>query len=170
MPLFCQLQATVDLASTHVNGGSPSHPLYFLDQDVMNIVLCTRYDGHVTRVERRLAPFPPFTGIELTDGDRTLCVYPDGVAPFLLHHTYRKPWLAPLKENIYSRLFTTLITDQQACLPLDPRELPLRLTNRPLARVDRWRAGKQHAAHLRLRGKLHIRLRLARLRARIAGY
>lgn len=169
LPLFCESQRTIDLASTHVGGGSQSHPHYFLDQDALNTLLCTRFDGQVTRLEGRLAPFPPFDGVELTDGDRTLCAYPDGVAPFALHHIYRKPWLVPLEANIYSRLFTMLVTDPQACLRIDPQELPLRLTNRRLARVDRWRASKQHAAHRRLRGKLKIRPRIARLRARIAG-
>lgn len=168
LPPFVELPRTVELASTYVGGGSPSHPFYFLDQDHLNALLCTRFDGRVTRLEARLAPFPPFDGVQLTYGDRTLCTYPDGVAPFVLHHIYRKPWLAPLRASVYSRLFTMLLTDQQACLPLDPEELPLRMTNRRLAGVDRWRASVQHAAHPHVRGKLHIRPRIARLRARIA--
>lgn len=169
LPLFSQLQQTVDVASTFVGDGSPSHPLYFADQDVLNALLCTRFDGRVARLERRLAPFPPFEGVEVANGGHELCAYADGVVPFALHHTYRKPWLAPLQTNIYSQLFTMLLADPQACLPIDPRELPLRLTNRPLARADRWRAARQHAAHRRLRGKLRIRPRIARLRTRIVG-
>ena len=169
LPLFSELQWTVDLETTFVLGGSESHPHYFADQDLLNALLCTRFDGRVARLERRLAPFPPFDSVELAYGDRTLCTYADGVAPFALHHTGRKPWLAPVPANAYSRLFTMLVTDRQACLPIDPRELPLRLTNRPLARVDRWRVSKQHAARKRLRGKLGVRPRIARLRGRIAG-
>lgn len=168
LPVLCELQLAVDIASTHVGGGSPSHPLYFLDQDLLNAMYCTRFDGRVTRLERKLAPFQPFDGVELSGNDSALCSYADGVAPFLLHHTHRKPWLASLPPNVYSELFTMLVTDPQACLPLDPRELPLRLSNRPLAGVDRWRASKQHATSRRLRGKVGILPRIARLRARTA--
>ena len=153
LPLFYELQRTVDLATTLLQGGSQSHPLYFPDQDLLNALLCTRFDGRVTRLEGRLAPFPPFDGVELANGEPTLCTYPDGVAPFALHHVHRKPWLAPVEANIYSRLFTMLVTDRQACLPVDPRELPLRLTNRPLAHVDRWRVAKQRAAHRQMTGQ-----------------
>jgi hypothetical protein len=172
LPLFVELQGAVDMSATyhyHGRGGSPSHPTYFPDQDVLNALLCTRFDGRVTRLEGRLAPFPPFDGVRLIDGDKTLCVYPDGVAPFALHHISRKPWLAPLQANAYSRLFTVLVTDPRTCVQLDRRELPLRLTNRPFASVDRWRASMQFAARQRLRGKLHIRPKIARLRARSAA-
>ncbi len=168
LPLFDRMQLAVDMQLSVAGGGSPSYPFYFPDQDILNAVLCACFDGQVTRLERRLAPFPPFPEIEIVDGDRTLCAYPDGVAPFVLHHTYRKPWLASLRANSYSRLFTFLVADPQACLPLGPRDLPPRLSNRPLARLDRWRAAKQHAAHNRLRGRLGIRPRVAKLRARIA--
>ena len=169
LPLYAAMQRTLDLGSTLVHGGSLSDPHYFPDQDLLNALLCTRFGGQVTRLERRLAPFPPFDGVERATGGPALCTYADGVAPFALHHTHRKPWLAPVPANLYSELFALLVTDPQACLPLDPRELPLRLTNRPLARVDRWRASKQHAASKRLRGRLGIMPRIARLRARIAG-
>jgi hypothetical protein len=169
LPLFSDLQRTVDLSDTYLRGGSPDHPLYFVDQDIFNALACTRYDGRVARVEGRLAPFPPFAGVELQVGEQTLCRYPDGVIPFALHHTHRKPWLAALKPNVYSRLFTFVVTDRAACLPLSPRELPLRLTNAPLARFDRVRASVQHVAHRHLRGKLGIRPKLAQLRARLAG-
>ena len=169
LPLLVEQQSVVDLARTHIGDGSPSDPLFYLDQDLLNAILCTRFDGSTARLEARLAPFPPFAGVELTGSGRTLCTYADGVAPFALHHIYRKPWLAPLEPNAYSKLFTALVTDRHACLPIDSRELPLRLSNRPLARVDRWRASVQHTAHRHLRGKLHIRPRIARLRARIAA-
>ncbi len=166
LPLFLQMQERVDLTSTFKAGGSPSYPLYFADQDLLNALLCARFDECTTRLERRLSPFPPFEGVELVLGDRTLCAYGDGVAPFALHHTYRKPWLASLDANLYSRLFTILMNDPGACLPLDPRQLPLRLTNRRLATADRWRATTQNAVHARVRGKLKLRPRIARVRAR----
>jgi hypothetical protein len=120
LPLFLQMQEHVEVSSTFKAGGSPSYPLYFADQDLLNALLCARFDECTTRLERRLSPFPPFDGVELSLGERTLCAYADGVAPFALHHTYRKPWLASLQPNLYSRLFTILMNDPGACLPLDP--------------------------------------------------
>ena len=169
LPLFSELQRTVDIGSTFVNGGLRSYSFYYADQDILNALVCTCFDGRVTRLERRLAPFPPFDGVELREGGDMLCSYRDGAAPFVLHHIYRKPWLAALPPNVYSQLFTMLVADRGACLQLDPRELPLRLTNRPLARVDRWRASAQHVARTHLRGRLHVLPKIVRLRARIAG-
>jgi hypothetical protein len=169
LPLFLQMQERVEVSSTFKAGGSPSYPLYFADQDLLNALLCARFDECTTRLDRRLSPFPPFEGVELSLGERTLCTYADGVTPFALHHTYRKPWLASLQPNLYSRLFTILMNDPQACLALDPRQLPLRLTNHRLASADRWRAATQNAVHVRVRGKLKVRPRIARARARTGG-
>jgi hypothetical protein len=163
------MQERVEVSSTFKAGGSPSYPLYFADQDLLNALLCARFDECTTRLDRRLSPFPPFEGVELSLGERTLCTYADGVTPFALHHTYRKPWLASLQPNLYSRLFTILMNDPQACLALDPRQLPLRLTNHRLASADRWRAATQNAVHVRVRGKLKVRPRIARARARTGG-
>lgn len=168
LPLFVKVQRTIDVSTTYAVSGTQSHPFYFPDQDVLNALLCARFDDRTLRLERRLAPFPPFDGIQVSPAARTLCVYSDGVAPFVLHHTYRKPWLASLKANAYSRLFTTLMSDPHACMTVDPRHLPLRLTNRRLAAVDRWRAATQCSVHARVRGRLKLRPRIARVRARIA--
>ena len=44
-------------------------------------MLCTRYDGVAVRVERRLAPFPPFSGVQVVAGSRLACTYADGQSP-----------------------------------------------------------------------------------------
>lgn len=176
LPLFAHTLQALDLTETLVHRGTPNDPYFYPDQDVLNAILCTRFDGGVTRIERRMAPFQPFVGVEPAAGDAAvtadgpaLCSYADGTTPFLLHHTHRKPWNAPVPTNPYSRLFSMLVTAPDACLPIAPRELPRRLTDRPFATVDRWRVVCQHAASTHLRGKLKLRSRLARLRERIVN-
>lgn len=169
LPSFVQLQEIIDVSVTYATSGTPVHPFYFPDQDVLNALLCTQFDDQTIRLERHLAPFPPFDGLDLALGEGTLCAYSNGVVPYVLHHTYRKPWLASLEPNVYSRLFTTLMSDPDACLAIDPRQLPLRLTKRRLAALDRWRAAMQDAVHVRVRGKLKLRPRVARARARIVA-
>lgn len=128
LPLFARTLQALDLTATLVHRGTPSDPYFYPDQDVLNAILCTRFEGHVTRIDRRLAPFQPFVGVEPAIGHdpaaahgAALCGYPDGVTPFLLHHTHRKPWNAPVPANPYSRLFSMLVTAPDACLPVAPR-------------------------------------------------
>lgn len=175
LPLFAAMLRSLDLEHTGIHSGSlrygvaaiaQSLPYFYPDQDLLNALLCTRFRGQTARIDRTLGPFPPFEGILPTRAGVELCAYGDGTIPFALHHTHRKPWLAPVPANAYSRLFSRLVTDPQACLPLTPDELPLRLTDRPLASVDRWRVATQHAARMRLRGRLRLRPRLQRLMAR----
>jgi hypothetical protein len=151
------LQERLDPSETHFGGGDICNPFYFADQDIFNAMLCTQYDGRVIRVEHRLAPFPPFTGLTITDVNRLECRYPDGASPYLLHHILKKPWLAPLKESPYSQLFTRVVASPDVRVPLRAREVPLRLRNSRLAPVDRWRVSIQLEAHRRFRGKLGIR-------------
>lgn len=170
LPTFAALQRGLDLGPTFLNRRDmQSHPYFYADQDLLNALLCTRHDGRTTRFDRRLLPFTPFDGIEITPEGPPLCASVTGVSPIGLHHIHRKPWLAPLPANAYSRLFTALVTDPDAPMRLEPSELPLRMRNHPLAPVDRLRVALQHAASQRLRGKLKIRPRLQRLRARLSA-
>jgi hypothetical protein len=168
LPAFASMERELDITPTFVGkGGSRDDPYFYADQDLLNALLSTRFDGRVDRLGHELAPFPPFDSVELTDTGPALCAYADGTAPFVLHHTNRKPWLAPLPANAYSRLFSILVTDPDACMQLDAHELPLRLTRHPLAGFDRWRAASQHLASTHLRGRLGIGPRIERLRARL---
>ncbi len=187
LPALVELQRHIDLSVTVVSGigcGLRSAlPLYseaphvpravasalLPDQDLLNVLLCTRFDDRVTRVERKLAPFPPFAGLGITARDHTLCSYADGTLRSCCTTLTASQGSRQSRSGVYSQLFTMLVTDQRACLTLDRRDLPLRLTNHTLAPVDRWRASKQHAMHNRVRGRLHIRPRPARLRVSVGG-
>jgi hypothetical protein len=163
LPLFVELQSHIDVGrSCYGTAGDSSSPLYFADQDILNALLCTRYDGFVMRVEHRLAPIPPFSGLEITDQGRLQCSYADGTKPYLLHHILRKPWLSVTKASPYTVLFTRLVTSADVPVRLDHRDIPLRLRDSPFASIDRARASVQVEARARLRGKLGIRPALER--------
>jgi hypothetical protein len=157
LPLFVELQERLDPADTHFGGGVISNPFYFADQDVLNGMLCTRFEGRVTRLEQRLAPIPPFSGLTVVSDGSGACSYADGVVPYALHHILAKPWLSKLRPNVYSELFTTYVTHPEAPIRLTWRDVPLRLTKSRLAPLDRMRVELQLVAHSRLRGKLGIR-------------
>ncbi len=144
LPLFSELQKHLDVSRTCFGrNGDPSNPFYFADQDILNAMLCTRYDGLVTRVEHRLAPVPPFPGLKITDLARLECAYADGAEPYLLHHILRKPWLTATKASLYTTLFTRLVTGSDVPVRLDARDIPLRLRDSRFAAIDRARASIQ---------------------------
>jgi hypothetical protein len=157
-PLFGGLQPGLDTASgvyaSRDRSDPAGDPYFYADQDLLNAVLCARFVGRVTRLDRSTWAYPPFSGLTLSDDG---CAYPDGTVPYLLHHFWKKPWLSPLAPNVYSELFTRLVTDRDAPIRLGRGDIPLRLRNSRLAPVDRWRAAAQRTAHSRLRGKLGIR-------------
>ena len=157
LPLFVELEEQLDPADTHFGGGDISNPFYCADQEILNAMLCTRYEGRAKRLDRRLAPFPPFVGLEVTDLSRLSCAYPDGVAPYLLHHSFKKPWLVPMKPSPYSKLFTRAVTGPDVAIHLGRGDIPLRLSDNVLAPLL---GPVQLEAHRRLRGKLGVRPRL----------
>jgi hypothetical protein len=157
LPLFVDLQERLDPASTHFGGGGLTNPFYFADQDILNAILCTRYDGRVKRLDIRFAPVPPFAGLQPVESNRLSFAYGDGLVPYALHHTLKKPWLSRIEANAYSDLFTKMVTDPEARLRLEPRELPLRLRETSWARVDRLGVSVQLAAWRRFRGRLGLR-------------
>ena len=66
LPLYLELQERLDLSETLIGGADPSAPLYFADQDLLNVILCARYDEVVVRLQHRLSPMPPFPGLRVT--------------------------------------------------------------------------------------------------------
>ncbi len=169
LPVFLPMQHRLDLGPTFLQRGPEmrTHPYYYLEQDLLNALLCSRYGDRATRLDHRLCPVPPFAGVEVVPAGLPLCTGAGGTNPFALHHIHRKPWLAPVPPNAYSRLLAALLADPESELRPDPSELPLRLRQHPLAGLDRLRASGQHAASRRLRGKLGLRPRLRRLRTRL---
>ena len=128
LPLVEERQRAVDRDRTWVAGGEPDDPLYFLDQDVFNAVVHSRLEpGELHAVAARLAPIPPCTGGRIADRATLRCAYRDGTEPYFLHHAFRKPWLVPIRANVYSRLLTRLLLADDVPLRLEPGELPPRL-------------------------------------------
>jgi hypothetical protein len=149
---------------------TPDDPLYYPDMDVLNALLASEVDAeHLLAVDYRLAPHAPFAGVTLVDERTLACAYADGVAPFVLHHVLRKPWLAPTAPNVYSRLLPRLLLGDDVELRLDPRDLPLRLRRGPLARADARRSHLHAIVRGTVRGRLGIRPRLAAARERRAA-
>jgi hypothetical protein len=113
---------------TWVGGGQPSDPLYYLDQDVLNAVAYARLaPDEIVPLRPRLAPIPPFDGVRLLDERRLRCVNPDGSEPYALHHCFRKPWLVPVRTNVYTRLLTRLLLSDDLPIRLPPGHVPPRL-------------------------------------------
>lgn len=165
-------QAMIDVRRTRYGTAKLSDPFYFADQDVLNAIVAARLEpNEITMMEHRLAPLPPFAGLQLVDRDRLLCQYPDGARPFLLHHILAKPWLKPTRSNVYSLLLPRLLLAPDVAVRLEPKQLPLRLREGWLAAADRGRANVQAFAHTHSReqlGRLGIRTRLAARRQRHA--
>jgi hypothetical protein len=115
------------------------YPFLFPDQDVLNAVLSARVEpDRLTVLDQRLAPIPPFKGLRIESEAELRLSHPDGEAPYVLHHIARKPWLAAIRSNVYSRLLTRLLLGDDVALRVDPGEIPLRLRTGPAARAVRF--------------------------------
>ena len=68
LPLFVALQERLHPSECSFGGAQHGDPFYFADQDILNAMLGTQYYGRAARLDYRLAPTPPFAGIELTHG------------------------------------------------------------------------------------------------------
>jgi hypothetical protein len=140
MPLAHERQMEIDSRPTWLGYGDESHPLYYLDQDVLNAVVAAQLDAEqVVALDERLSATPPFHGLRLLDEITLRCGYRDGAEPFMLHHWSKKPWLVPMRSNVYSRLLTRLLLGSDVPLRLDPDYLPLRLRTGFAARAERVR-------------------------------
>jgi hypothetical protein len=136
--------ARVDVQRSLYREGVPSDPFYFLDQDIVNALLASEVQPQELMVlEHRLAPHPPFQGLELVDEDEVHCAYADDTQPFVLHHIQQKPWLRRMPPTIYSRLLSRLWLGSDVALRLSADQVPLRF-RRGLAPdiIGRWNAGR----------------------------
>jgi hypothetical protein len=118
-------------------------PFSALDQDVLNAVLSSAHvaDERVRALDHRLAPEPPFPELALVDPQPLRCEYDDGTQPYALHHLGPKPWIAAVRENLYTRLLVRLLTGPGIALRVPEAELPLRLREGRLAGGARRLAG-----------------------------
>jgi hypothetical protein len=137
LELWDDRQRRVDFERSWHAGDDPGYEFRFIDQDVLNAVLCARVAGvDLTALDARLAPTPPFDGLRERGASRELA-YADGARPYLLHHFEQKPWLTRVRSNHYSLLLSELLLDGRGPLRLDPAELPLRLRRGYAAALDR---------------------------------
>lgn len=149
----------VEVEKTFLASGSSEYPFYYLEQDVLNAILASCSEDTLSLLEHRLAPFPPFAGLRVTD-ERTLrCSYADGVEPYLLHHVLAKPWLAATRWSIYARFLRRLLLAPDVAIRLRDDEVPLRLRRGRLAWLEQRRSHAQ-ASLGSVRGRVGLRRRL----------
>lgn len=159
-----ELQASIDVDRTLIGGADPASPYYFVDMDVLNALLMTVVDpSDVVRLDNRLAPIPPFR--DLGRGT-ALDSHANASAPYLLHHVLGKPWLTATTKNAYCDALSASLWCKDGPIHVPRAMVPLRLRGGRLASVDWARAGAVSRMNQLVRGRLGVRPRLARLRAR----
>jgi hypothetical protein len=147
----------LDFERTSWHRGDVDYPLLYADQDLFNAILASRVERErVVGLEYRLAPTPPFAGVELLDARTLRCAHQDGAAPYVLHHTVAKPWLeATVHWPLYSRLLRRTLNGDDVAVRVPRRKLPLRMRTGPFAYAQR----KWDVAGTRLRWRFGGRLR-----------
>jgi hypothetical protein len=162
LALVGKAQTRIDTDAMWIDGGTLENPFYFGDQDVWNAVFAAQLEPNELLVlEQRLAAHPPFPRLRLVDERSLDCRYPDGTAPIVLHHVGDKPWLAQTRPNIYSRMITRLLLEDDLTLPLDRKEVPWRLREHATGDAARFYAASS-ASFRTIRGSIGIRRRSGR--------
>jgi hypothetical protein len=130
------------------------YPFLFLDQDVLNAILATRpQPGLIEALDLRLAPVPPFPGLEVRDPLALRCSYADGTEPYVVHqYLPRKPWLDLAYDGVYSRMLRRLLTGPELAIRVPPREIPLRMRSGALAYAERQRVNAREQIAWRFGG------------------
>jgi hypothetical protein len=165
--LLDERQSRVEFERTYLGRDETGYELRFLDQDVLNAILASRAIERdaVEILPYRLAPFPPFDGLELEDSERMSCAYPDGAEPYVVHQILpEKPWLNPVYDGVYVRLRKRALTGNDVAIEVPRTWLPLRLRRGALAYLEqkrinaqqrfRWHVGDPLAARRREREAL----------------
>lgn len=138
--LWDERQDRVDFDRSWFAADEAGYPFQFVDQDVLNAVLCARTGPEeLIALAGRLAPHQPYRGVRLVDEAGLRCEYADGERPYVLHQYLDKPWVTPMYHGIYSRLLSRLWLGDDAPLPLAESEVPLRMRSGALALLERKR-------------------------------
>lgn len=138
--LWDERQDRVDYHRSWFAADDPGYPFQFIDQDVLNAVLCARAaPEELVALDSRLAPHQPYKGVRLVDEVSLRCEYPDGARPYVLHQYLEKPWIRPMYHGIYSRLLSRLWLADDVPLRLAADEVPLRMRSGGLALLERKR-------------------------------
>jgi len=125
-----------------------ANPFYFLDQEVLNALLCSVSPSLYTVSHE--AAYYPFDE-------------PVPNARFL-HHILDKPWLTARRPNVYTEQMVELLDSGRVRLPAE--EIPPQMRTGFRGDVARRRSAVQHTVHEHTRGRLGIRPRLAKLGGR----
>ncbi len=152
-------QQIVDFELTHWRDELEGYAFTFADQDVFNAILATVVEpSSVIALDQRLAPTPPFSGLEVVDEASLRCAYDDAVEPFLVHHHVVKPWLEPTHHGVYSRLLRRLLIGEGLAIRVPEHEVPSHLRRGLIAFALRT------GVNVRERLRWHVREPLARAR------
>jgi hypothetical protein len=115
-----------------------SYPFRYLDQDVLNAVLCTRPEPErIEALDPDLAPVPPFRDLHPAAASGLRCVSADCSEPYLLHQFVRKPWIEPMYHGVYSELLRRTWLDPAAPVRMPLAEIPRRMRPGAMARIER---------------------------------
>jgi hypothetical protein len=153
-------QRRVDVELGYFGSNLAGYPFTYPEQDVLNAILASRAEpDQVVALDYRLAPMPPFKGLELIDEGLLRCAYADGTAPYAVHHFGAKPWLEPTHHGVYSRLLRRLLISPDVAIRVPQDELPLRLRSGPRAYAERKRVnlGQRLRWHVREPLAAHVR-------------
>jgi hypothetical protein len=138
LPLLQELQGRVEIDRTYWGSREPDYPLLYADQDVMNAIVAARVPrDDLVVLDTRLAPVPPFAGLEVTDPAALRCEYADGTRPYVVHHHMVKPWLEPTQEGVYSRLLRRLLVGDDLAVRVPREAIPARFGSGPRAWAER---------------------------------
>jgi hypothetical protein len=139
-----------DLENGTFDAAALEHPWCFVDQDILNAILCAEPDPErVESLDARFTATLPFTGVRAVDEATLQCAYDDGTQPYALHHVFPvKPWLEPTIPGVYSRLLERLLRGSDVAVRVPRQELPSHL------RAGPTRAAREVASRVRggLRG------------------
>lgn len=171
--LWDDRQHRVEYDRSWFGADEPGYPFLYLDQDILNAILCTSVEpDRVVTLDKRLAPTPPFRRLRVIGSDGLRSAYDDGTEPYVIHQFVRKPWLEPMYHGIYSQLLNRLWLAPDVPVRLPESEVPLRMRNGLLARLERRRVDVLDLAHWYVRDVIpewvQARVAAARGRARRA--
>jgi hypothetical protein len=136
-----ELQGRVDFDRTYWRERRVTdYEFLYADQDVLNALLAARFAPEdILALDQRLAPLPPFGGLEIVDVRSLRCAHRDGTAPFVVHHWLTKPWLEPTHDGVYSRLLRRLLAADDVAIRVPPGDVPLWLRRGVRAFAERKR-------------------------------
>ncbi len=138
IPLIQDRQGRVEIERTYWGRNEADYPLLYADQDVMNAIVAARVAAdEIVALDSRLAPVPPFAGLEVVDEETLQCAYADGTEPYVVHHHMVKPWLERTHSGVYSELMRRLLVGDDVAIEVPASAIPRRFRAGPAAWAER---------------------------------